>query len=286
MVSEEEIKIDIIGAGQVVQSYLKEKISGVDIRVYDQKGKATSAQFVRPIHTFEPSDRILVVSASTDEESILKISEGQNRMAVVQENLAITKDLIRNGFFKNQVVFVLTNPSEIIAEFLYRNTENKSIYALGLNTDHKRYIEILKQSEFSHLNLDFSVSGNHYDFPYPVFNRPLSKLDQDTIINSLSATIQEKIRNEFKGYRPPVQSGVTALKDLVRSLVMRQNIYLSGYCHEFDCFSGGTMDFSSFTFSRSLGNSNVSKERIQSIAKNHRDSYFSITSSKTIKESV
>lgn len=286
MVSGEEIKIDIIGAGQVVQSFLEEKISGVDIRVYDRKSQDTSAQFVRPLHTFEPSDRILVLCASTDEESILKNSNSQARMAVAQENLAIAKDLMRNGFFKNQFVFVLTNPSEIIAEFLYRYSENKRIYALGLNTDYKRYSEIIKQSELSHLNLNFSISGNHYDFPYPVFNPPLSNLDEDTTIKLLSTTLQTKIRSEFKGHRPPVQSGVTALKDLVQSLVTRQNLYLSGHCSEFDCFSGGAVDFHSLTFSPSLGNSSYSKARIESIAKNHRDSYSSITSSKATKESI
>lgn len=286
MVSGEETKIDIIGAGQVVQSFLEEKNSGVDIRVYDRRSQETSAQFVRPLHSFEPSDRILVLCTSTDEESILKNSNSQARMTVAKENIAIAKNLIRDGFLKNQTVFVLTNPSEIIAEFLYRNSENKKIYALGLNTDHKRYSEILKQPEFPHLNLSFSISGNHYDFPYPVFSQPLSRLDEDTITKSLGTKLQTKIRSEFKGHRPPVQSGVTALKDLVQALVMRQNLYLSGYCSEFDCFSGGVIDFHSFTFSPSLGNTSFSNARIELIAKNHRDSYSSVIPSKALKESI
>jgi hypothetical protein len=286
MESGEEIKIDIIGAGQVVQNFLEEKMSGVDIRVYDRKSQDTSTQFVRPLHTFEPSDRFLVLCASSDEESILKTSNSQARMAIAKENLAIAKDLMQKGFFKKQFVFVLTNPSEIIAEFLFRKSENKCIYALGLNTDHKRYSEILKQPEFLHLDSNFSISGNHYDFPYPIFNPPLSKHDEDTAIKSLGTSLQTKIRSEFNGYRPPVKSGVTAIKDLVQSLITRQNLFLSGYCSEFDCFSGGVIDFCSLTFSPSLGNSSFSKARIESIAKSHHDSYSSITSSKALKESV
>lgn len=277
------IRIDIIGAGQVVRGFLKNKNPGVDIRVYVRQSQETSTPFVRPIRTFEPSDRILVLCASTDEESILKTANSQARTAVAQENLAILNDLIQRGIFENQIVFVLTNPSEIIAEFLYRHSKNKRIFALGLNTDQNRYSEILKQPDFSHLSSNFSVSGNHYAFPYPVFNPPISKSDEDTTIKSLNSVLQTKIRSEFKGYRPPVESGVSALKGLVQSLVTKQTLSVSGYCDELDCFSGGLMDFNSFTFSPSLGNSSSSKARIQSIAKNHRDSYFTITSAKYLR---
>jgi hypothetical protein len=130
MASGEKIKIDFIGAGQVVQRFLEKKNSSINTRVYDRRSQKTSDQFVRPIQTFEPSDSILILCASTDEESILRKTSSQARLTVAQENLVIIDDLIRNGTFKNQIVFVLTNPSEIIAEFIYRNSENKRVYAL------------------------------------------------------------------------------------------------------------------------------------------------------------
>lgn len=286
MASGKKVKIDFIGAGQVVQRFLENKNSSIDIRVYDRRSQKTSDQFTRPIQTFEPSDRILILCSSTDEESILRNTSSQARLTVAQENLVIINDLIRKGTFKNQIVFVLTNPSEIIAEFIYRNSENKRVYALGLNTDQKRYFEILKQSEFSHLNSEFSISGNHYDFPYPVFNPPISKVDEETAIQSLNSALQTKIQSEFIGYRPPVQSGVTALNDLIQSLVTKRPLYLSGYCDELECFTGGMMDFNSFTFSPVLGNSSFSKAKIQSIAKDHCKSYFTATSIQANKEPV
>ena len=286
MGSKEEIKIDIIGAGQVVQRFLSQKNPGIEMRVYARRSQENSEPFVQPIHTFEPSDRILVLCASTDEERVLKNNNSQGRIAVAKENLAITNNLIRKGIFRNQFVFVITNPSEIVAEHIYRHSGNQHVYALGLQTDQKRYSEILEQREFSHLRSHFHVSGNHHDFPYPVFDPPLSRLDEDTIINSLNAELQTKIRNEFNDYRPPIESGVTALKNLIQSLIAKQTLTLSGYCGGFDCFSGGLINFNSFTFSPSLGNSDSSKARIQTIANRHRDTYFAITSNQSLKESV
>ncbi|MBK7963532.1 MAG: hypothetical protein IPK04_21455 [Bdellovibrionales bacterium] len=123
MGSKEEIKIDIIGAGQVVQRFLSQKNPGIEMRVYARRSQENSEPFVQPIHTFEPSDRILVLCASTDEERVLKNNNSQGRIAVAKENLAITNNLIRKGIFRNQFVFVLTNPSEIVAEHIYRHSE-------------------------------------------------------------------------------------------------------------------------------------------------------------------
>lgn len=281
-----EVRIDIIGAGQVVQGFLKNRNPELDIRVYSRNIQSASLAMARPLDTYQPSDRILILCASTDEESVLKNAGSQARIAVAQENLAIIKRLIQDGTFKNQTVFVLTNPSEIIAEYLYQNTQSKNIYALGLNTDHKRYSEILKQPEFTHLSSKFSVSGNHYDFPYPLFHPPISDIDEDPKIKSLHSALQSRIRNEFQGHRPPIASGITALQDLAQALLLKQSLYVSAFCSELDGFTGGSLDFNTFTFSPSLGNSLASKARIQSVAKTHRESYFRITSNQALKESI
>ncbi|NUM59939.1 MAG: hypothetical protein HUU56_14965 [Bdellovibrionaceae bacterium] len=284
MDSVEKIKIDFVGAGKVVQQFLEKKNFNIDIRIYDQPGKKKLDKLARSIKIFKTSGRILLLCASTDEESILKTSHSHARLSIAKENLAITNDLIQKGIFKDQIIFVLTNPSEIIAEFIYRKTGNKRVYALGLNTDQKRYSEIIKQSNFLHLNSEFYISGNHYDFPYPMFHPPDSTHDEKTTIQLLYLALQKKIQSEFKGYRPPIVSGVTALNDLIQSLATKRPLYLSGYCDEFGCFTGGRMDFTSLNFTPLLGNTCYSKKKILSIAKKHCESYFSATSNQEHKE--
>ena len=78
--------------------------------------------------------------------------------------------------------------------------------------------------------------------------------------------------------------GITALNDLIQSLATKRPLYLSGYCDEFGCFTGGRMDFTSLNFTPLLGNTCYSKKKIRSIAKKHCESYFSATSNQEHKE--
>lgn len=269
--------LKIIGVGKVVQSAFLNDGPPANCEFYDVKNSTRSLP-VRSIESFEASESITVLCASAHEAEIIEKSGGARaRLAVAKANLSIVRDLLSKRVFDTGSILVITNPSELIAEYIYRNSSNKNVYALGLGVDQKRYEELL-QSRFATDGIVVSsLAGNHYDFPYPILKN--CEFDNANIIESLRQDLRVQILDEFDGYRPPVKSGTYTLLEAIKSISEGAQLLVSGYCDDFECFSGGSL--ADMRFSPSLGDSDTARQAIRTIAIKHRQTYESLIQSMT-----
>lgn len=269
--------LKIIGAGKIVQAAFLDNQLPDDCEIYDIMDSRKSF-LVKNINSFRPSNSITILCASVQEAELLKTSDKVNsRLVVAKANLSLVQDLLMKGVFDTGLVLVVTNPSELIAEFIYRNTLNKNVYALGLGVDKKRYDEILRSKSESE-GTDVVVStmaGNHYDFPYPILKGCDSARQTEKLIKMLKQDLKIKIAQEFNGYNPPLESGVFTLLQALKSVHDRGQLLVSGYCDGLHCFSGGILEEE--FFAPSLGDSYSEKQAIRSIAAKHLKTYEKIT---------
>lgn len=261
--------VHILGAGAVVQGMLaSQKMPMIKrkIRVYDRT--QTNMQNIS-------GGAILFLCASTNEETILRNSEAPTRFSVATENLKIVDDLLKRGFFSKGVVFVLTNPSELIAEYVYRTSGNEQVFALGLSNDRKRYADILRQPRFKGQPSGrlISIGGNHYEEPYPQFSQLDSTIDERIWVSDLQTALRIKVISEFQGFRPPIQSGVTLLNEVLGTLQIGGSLEVSGFCKRANCFTGGTINFEDFQFHPTQARTQIAQEAISAAAERHRRNY-------------
>ncbi len=196
---------------------------------------------------------------SANEQEILKISGLASRLKVAKANLAIASWFVSEGHFGRGKVFVLTNPSELIAEYIARSSNNLEVYALGLSNDSRRYMKIFRALGLPKDSCSqFTISGNHWDHPVPIFD-PHSRLPQqlrsvfpktlavndEQLLEVLHAMLKKEIAREFLGFRPPIESGSMVLKDLLGAMESSGNVVASGMAHDKRNFVAGMLSFDS-----------------------------------------
>ncbi len=160
-------KIKILGCGSSVQLFLERcasKQQEIAVEVYSRHKpkKRIPKVMYHDLGEFVPSDDFIFYCCSIDEASYLKKhSLPKIRLSVARPNFSITDHFIDNGYFDKGIVFVLTNPSEIIAERIFRKTGRKEIYALGLSIDARRLNSILSEDGLNRESfLNFPIAGN------------------------------------------------------------------------------------------------------------------------------
>jgi hypothetical protein len=144
----------------------------------------------------------LVLCMASDEGRIIQELQQRGtgivpRSAVATANLRLLRQVIDPVLWGNRLVVVVTNPVELICEFLVRATGNPRVYGFGMMSDRQRVEEALRRG--FRLSRDeasgIEVTGLHYLRPIPMLSharRLVAKLE------SLSA--EEVARNLAKDH--------------------------------------------------------------------------------------
>jgi hypothetical protein len=266
----------IIGYGEVARGFLDEaapRHPALRFRVYR---RATSLQSSAPapapnIH-FEPLEELraedspLLVCCSVNEAELLTASRGMSsRLQVAAANLELFERFPRLDAFARGPVFVVTNPSELIAQRLFERTGNSQLRALGLSIDQERIRAVLRGLGLPDPGDALAITGNHSLRPLPVLSahpgllaaleRRLSKREGRPLVDAqaydaLHRLVQEKTATEFSGSKPPAFRGSQALRELLQALLTASRLPLSApvpLAHRTQLV-GGTFDFRSGTF--------------------------------------
>lgn len=252
----------IIGFGKVVQRFLclRDMLKNPPTtKVYTRRVQVGLARYRNVsfdmLENYRPAAQdITFLCCSADEEQILSLSGADSRLQVAKANLAIVSSLIDRGFFREGAVFVLTNPSEVIAEFLWKNTHNNQIFALGLSHDFRRYKSIFSKLGVHDEHISsFELNGNHWDFPIAVVGEHSALYQElaqvfatphmNSLVHQLGGMLSEEIQKEFSGCRPPIESGAQALMDVSHAQSSHQSVLLSGPDAALNTFVAGSLQF-------------------------------------------
>lgn len=271
-----DMTVRIIGYGEVARGFLSEASPAhpaLRFRVYRQASSLPSgAPVPAPNVQFEPLEALraeespLLVCCSVNEAELLKASRGMSsRLEVAAANLALFSRFPRVDAFAQGPVFVVTNPSELIAQSLFERTGNPRLYALGLSIDQERIRAVLRGLGVPEPAEALAVTGNHSLRPLPVLSahpgllealeRTLSERQGQPVVgarayDTLQRLVQEKTATEFTGSKPPAFRGSQALRELLQALLTQGRLPLSApVAHAGRTqLVGGTFDFRSGTF--------------------------------------
>jgi len=253
--------LKIVGNGKVVQSLIK---AYPDISQVAQIYAKTPSSTVLPLEHLTINDEdIVAFCCSIDELGLGKHREKPNRLVVLEPNLAIINDFIYRGYFDKGSIFVLSNPSEILAEYVYRQTKNSNVFALGLSYDFVRYQKILPEPI---LKRKIVLGGNHYYKSCVVTGLNFESSYYEKVYEAFT----RQVESEFNGPRPPSISGAAVLQQLIQAIRRKGELLTSGFSTEYGCFTGGTFNFANRKFKAAVGESRSEKEQILKIAEFHK----------------
>ncbi len=270
-------KVRILGHGAVVRAFLMNasaQFPNFQFTVYCRGQVSSSSRNVcfKPVEELTTEEGSLFYCCSTVEEQILaNSSTPSSRLSVAQANLKIAAEYISAGSFNQGQVFVLTNPSELIAEEIRFQSGNPFVFALGLSVDRNRYKHLLTHLACPY-EKEFSMGGNHYDRPCPVLSE--HSIPNRHALDILHEKFSENVRVGFTGHRPPIDSGVSAIADAISALSLGKDLPVSGYDTEQECFVGGSLDLKTLTFRSTLASTQELHSLFSEITERHKHNMF------------
>lgn len=227
-------KVKIIGSGRVVENLLlnhRDLLSNFDVEFYSRKPRLIANNVeAKDIDSFKSTDDIVILCSSVCEKALLKKCSSKSREKVFKSNIYHIDDYLKRGCFERGRIFVLTNPSELIAEYIFKKTANKNIFALGQEVDFKRYSKHLVIGKRS------KCLGQHYQ--YPIIQNIKNNFNQF----DLRLKLIKQVKSEFIGDSPPYESGTYNIVKLLESLRTNSNSKISSYCSIYDSFLCGILN--------------------------------------------
>ncbi|HTM64364.1 MAG TPA: hypothetical protein VL360_07680 [Gammaproteobacteria bacterium] len=270
--------INILGYGAVVKKFIHlfhDDFPGIAFQFYlrqpDVSLNLNNVSF-HHLESYQP-DGTTICCLSVNEESILKTSTSSSRLTVAKPNLELINQFIAKGFFNSGRHYILTNPSELIAEYIIKKSGNNDIYALGLSVDEARYKSILPSFGISPLQHQFDILGNHYQ--YPIINFHHYQNQNINLIHDLLHALSVKTRSEFTGFKPPISGGVNAMLDIVNAIYHKRRIMISGYSSTDDAVIAGYLTPDSDHFH--IPSANIAaQDLLETTLATHRSNYQKI----------
>jgi hypothetical protein len=186
--------------------------------------------------------------------------------------------------WRNRLVIVVTNPVELVCQFLTRLTGNPQVYGFGLASDRQRIREALccgfRVSSAEACRV--AATGFHCLNPIPLLGesphlreklasmsaeevtRNLKQCSQAAVASNfwaalgasqsrpsayalVSAAVAAITASEFRGNAPPVRRGAANLARLLSAVIHRGRVAVSGLGRT-GYFLGGTLDLSGGSF--------------------------------------
>lgn len=257
------MKIRILGFGAVVKEFLemaKNEFSEITFEIFHRSPSMqqyeTDHVIFNEIENYIPDKSSpTFCCCSINEENLLRnTNQPLSRLSIAKPNLILIKKFIRAGYFNHGLHFILTNPSDLITEFIIQKTNNQKVFALGLSIDYVRYKDILKKFHLE--SQEFALAGNHWDFP--LINFPDSFAHHPKLLIDLMNALKTKVKSEFQGFKPPVTSGATALYHAVSHLYYQTDLLVSGYIKQYHAVGAGVLNTKTLEFYHSKINATAS----------------------------
>jgi hypothetical protein len=257
-------QIKIVGHGDIVKDFLAkytELYTNLSLQIYS---RSTIDSFTAK------EDDIIFYCCSTNEESILQQSlDTHGRFCVAQHNILITRELIKNEIFNAGIVFVVTNPSDLIAEYIYKHTNNKRVYAVGAEIDKQRYAQILLKLG---LAFNYNIIGTHSE--YPIIDA--DEVKNFSLILMLREKLKEQIKSEFSNFKPPIKSGAFGIASVLQSLREKKMLYVSHWIKNRGHFAIGLLEQERYKFKALLSSNFVSEKICEELFANHQKNYIQL----------
>lgn len=273
--------IKLLGHGAVAKSFLDlyhDTFADINFEVYCRSPQRCDTAYHNvkyfPLDDYQPENSMTFCCLSVNEENILRQSTSFSKLAVAKPNLDLINEFINLGYFHAGTHFIVTTPNELVAEAIIRQTNNLDVFALGLCVDAERYRSILPDFNLNPDTDTFDLLGNHYQSPIIQFHD--EHLQQDVSAEELMRALATKIRHEFTGYRPPVNSGVQTIYNTVYGLYHHHELTVSGYSQADDAVVGGKLNQSTHSFFQPAANIAVN-ELLQKAITAHKNLYLQLT---------
>jgi hypothetical protein len=234
------------------------------------------------------NDSPLVLCMASQERRVLRKLLSRRpgpvlRTAVAASNLRLLRRALNPELWCNRLVVVVTNPVELVCQFLYRATGNPRIYGFGMGPDRERVEEALQYG----LGLPpgpasgIEVNGFHCLRPIPCLGNAPGLLEQlelvpaEEVVKNLArhlpATVAEQLfgalplqprahelvlaavnaitASEFQGAGPPVRRGSAHLARCLSAIITGGRVAVSGRARPLEeLFLGGRLDLADGTF--------------------------------------
>jgi len=295
--------VKIIGFGDVVKEFLRTHAE--NIKTYNLEIYARNIRKIRqenncsfyPLQSYKPSPKnIVFYCCSIDEEEQIKRSHGDklSRYTVSEQNLRIVREFRERGFFDMGLIFVLTNPSDLMAEYIAKTCPNKHVYALGSSVDKHRYQRIFDATGILNLSLKYDICGTHSDYPLVdiEYNEDIKTLlktfdikeprcaeKETALLNALRDKLRSEIKMEFNGFKPPIKSGALAIANALRDLARNDAVSVSGLARDSMHFAIGYLDPELLIFKPTRPQSAVCEKLLGEIFRHHQEIFKSMVPS-------
>jgi hypothetical protein len=145
----------------------------------------------------------LVLCMASDESRVLQAFRDRPggvtpRSAVAASNLRLLREVIEPRLWCHRLVVVVTNPVELVCEFLFQYTGNPRVYGFGMASDRERVLEAIRQG-FRRPREEASgveVTGFHILRPIPLLS------GVPDLIGKLESVATAEVANNLARCRP------------------------------------------------------------------------------------
>jgi hypothetical protein len=178
-------EVNVFGVGRVSRRAVAEaarRHPDVGFRLFSRKpwryppSRLANVRFFSPAQLHDDGTPLVLCMAS-DEGRIIRELQHRGtaivpRSAVAAANLRLLRRIIKPMLWRDRLVVVVTNPVELICEFLVRATRNPRVYGFGMMSDRQRVEAALRRgfrlSRASAAGVE--VTGLHYLRPIPTLS--------------------------------------------------------------------------------------------------------------------
>jgi hypothetical protein len=150
------------------------------------------------------------------------------RTIVARPNSLALESVLVAEHWKERLVFVLTNPVEIICEFLFRRTGNPHIYGIGMSTDKDRLLAALAHG----FGVDagayekLEVTGLHFSRPIPALSA------HPELLETIKATARRDVVERLTHFNSEYSVQPEKAPEFLRQIQGRSPRAEAGDCYE------------------------------------------------------
>jgi hypothetical protein len=145
----------------------------------------------------------LVLCMASDERRVLETFRDCKpgmipRSAVASSNLRLLREVIDPGLWRDRLVVVVTNPVELVCDFLARLTGNLRVYGFGMASDRQRVLEVIRHG----FGLPLEEGGRVEVTGFHILRAiPLLSAVPD-LIGKLESVTATQVANNLAHFRP------------------------------------------------------------------------------------
>lgn len=199
--------IDLVGLGRLSSAAIRiacSRVTGLRLNVYSRTperfhGRDLPPSIVaHPLSALAPAVHPLVICTSVDETPLVASYRQRHpqrpvpRAIVASENLAHLRTHVPDEVLRGRMVFVVSNPVELLLLDLVARAGHSAVYGFGVDVDDERLVHAAAS-----LPIRCSKSvGLHMFGPVVAVSRRGER--------TLSAVLEEGLHREFSGSVPPV----------------------------------------------------------------------------------